>query len=200
MLEGTDENIAEDWRANKQEKDLEKLKEQLEHKKERHEEHEEVEREMVWAWEMFGKWLINGCIDAMFCLATAVLNELLKEVTQDEGEEWVMEEMVEAVTKEQAPKLSKVILMFSGPSSTPATTKTLAPEQAVPMRASLSASVASSKHGPKQHLELAPNIDDELEPEPESEPHWVHLWPEVQRPIHPSQPPSQSHRAFLYYA
>jgi len=46
-LEGIDENIAEDWSANKQEEDLEKLKEQLKHKKVRHEDYEKVEQEMV---------------------------------------------------------------------------------------------------------------------------------------------------------
>jgi len=87
MLEGTDKNIAKDWSINKQEEDLKKLKEQLKCKKKRHEDYEEVKWEMVWAWEMFGKWLIDGCINAVFCLTTSVLNELLKEVAQDEGKE-----------------------------------------------------------------------------------------------------------------
>ena len=83
-----------------------------------------------------------------------------------------MEEMVEVVAEEQAPKLSEVIPTLGSPSSTLATSKTLGAEQATLMCALLSASVASSKHGAKQHLEPAPKVDNdepELELGPETE-------------------------------
>jgi hypothetical protein len=166
-LEGTSENIAEDWSANEQEEDLEKLRERLGREKDRREESEEVEREMVWAREMFGKWLIDGRVDAVFRLAAGVLNELLKEVARDEGEEWVTEEPVEEVAEKQPPKLSRVVATC-GPSSTLATSKTLAAEQAPPVRASSTASLASSKRGAK-HSESAPKAEQEPEQEPKPE-------------------------------
>jgi phosphotransacetylase len=89
-LDGVDEYVPEDWSANEREEDLEKLKERLERGKERREDREEVEREMVWAREMFGKWFIDGCVNGVFRLATEVLDALLKVFARDEGEEWVM--------------------------------------------------------------------------------------------------------------
>lgn len=164
-LDGSEENIAEDWSANEREEDLEKLRERLEREKERSEEREEVEREMVWVREMFGKWLIDGRVDAVFRLAAGVLNELLKEVARDEGEEWVTEEPVEEVAEKQPSTLSRVVPTLGGPSSTLATSKTLGGEQAPPVRASSSASVASSKRGVK-HSEPVQKAEQELEPEP----------------------------------
>jgi hypothetical protein len=94
-LDGADDNhAAEDWSANENEEVLEKLKEKLEREKERLEEREEVEREMVWAREVFGKWLVDGRLDAVFRLSADVLNELLKEVAADEGIEWGVAEQV----------------------------------------------------------------------------------------------------------
>ncbi|KAH9967007.1 hypothetical protein BJV74DRAFT_284696 [Russula compacta] len=105
-LDGAEEPLAEDWSANEREEDLEKLRERLGREKERREEHEEVEREMVWAREMFAKWFIDGRVDGVFRLAASVLNEFLKEVARDEGEEWVTEEAVEAEGAEEQPPIS----------------------------------------------------------------------------------------------
>lgn len=165
-LDGVDEHVPEDWSANEREDDLEKLKERLERDKERREEHEEVEREMVWAREMFGKWFIDGRVDGVFRLAAEVLDELLKEVARDEGEEWVMGEAMEKAGEEQSPTLSsKVIPKSRGPSSTLGS-KTLGAEQVAPMRPGSSASVASSKRGAKQRSEPAPKAEQEQEPKP----------------------------------
>ena len=169
-LDGADEHIPEDWSANEREEDLEKLKERLERDKERREEREEVEREMVWAREMFGKWFIDGRVDGVFRLAAEVLDELLKEVARDEGEEWVMSELMEKAGEDQSPApSSEVVSKSRGPSSTLGS-KTLGAEQVAPMRAASSASVASSKRGAKQRSEPAPKAEREPEPEPEPEP------------------------------
>ena len=129
--------------------DLEKPRERLGRNKERREEREEVEQEMVWAREMFGKWLIDGRVDAVFRLAAGVLNELLKELARDEGEEWVTDEVVEeaAEAEEQPVKSSTVVPRSGDPSSksTLATSKTLGADQAALMQPSPAASVASSK-------------------------------------------------------
>jgi hypothetical protein len=45
---------------------------------------------------MICKWFIDGRVDGVFRLAAEVLDELLKEVAWDEGEEWVMGEAMEA--------------------------------------------------------------------------------------------------------
>ena len=166
-LDGVDDRIPEDWSANEREEDLEKLKERLERQKERREEREEVEREMVWAREMFGKWFIDGRVDGVFRLAAEVLDELLKEVARDEGEEWVTEAMEAA--EGQSPMLSKVVPESRGPSSTQ-DSKTLGTEQVVPMRATSSASVASSKRKGKQLSEPSRKAEREPEPEPDSKP------------------------------
>ena len=175
-LDGVEEHVpAEDWSANEREEDLEKLKERLERGKERREEREEVEREMVWAREMFGKWFIDGRVDGVFRLAAGVLDEVLKEVARDEGEEWVIGEAMEEEAEGQLPTLSKVVPKSRGPSSTQ-DSKTLGPEQVAPMRAASSASVASSKRKGKQCSEPAqkeerePELESKPEPEPEPEP------------------------------
>ena len=170
MLDGADENPAEEWSANEREEDLEKLKERLGGEKERREEREEVEREMVWAREMFGKWLIDGRVDGVFRLAAGVLNELLKEVARDEGEEWVAGEEVEDAAEEPVPKDSDVVPKSSSPSSTLTASKTVGAEQVAPVRTPSSASVASSKRGTKRPSEPAPKVERELEPEPEPKP------------------------------
>jgi hypothetical protein len=59
-------NSPREWSAKKREEFLEKLKEKLEGEKERREEREEVECEMGWAQEIFGKWLIDGHVDSVF--------------------------------------------------------------------------------------------------------------------------------------
>jgi len=92
---------------------------------------------------MFGRWFIDGRVDGVFRLAAEVLDGLLKEVTRGEGEEWVMGEAMEAA-EGQSPRLSKVVPESRGPSSSQ-DSKTLGAEQVVPMRATSSASVASSK-------------------------------------------------------
>ena len=43
--------------------------------------------------EMFGEWCIDGRVDGVFLLTVGVLNEFLKDVARDEGEEWVTAEM-----------------------------------------------------------------------------------------------------------
>jgi hypothetical protein len=77
-------NPPDERSANERGEDLEELNERLEREKERRKVCEEVECEMVWAREMFGKWLIDGCVDSIFWLAAGILNELLKEVVPDE--------------------------------------------------------------------------------------------------------------------
>jgi hypothetical protein len=169
-LDGVNEPIPEDWSANEREEDLEKLKERLERDKERREEREEVEREMVWAREMFGKWFIDGRVDGVFRLAAEVLDELLKEVARDEGEEWVTGEAMGEASGEQSPTLSsKAIPKSRGPSST-LFSKTQGAEQVTPIRTSSPASVASSKRGDKQRSEPAQKAEREPEPEPEPTP------------------------------
>jgi hypothetical protein len=172
-LDGVDEHIPEDWSANEREEDLEKLKERLEGAKEGREEREEVEREMVWAREMFGKWFIDGRVDSVFRLAAEVLDELLKEVARDEGEEWVIGEAMEEAAEGQSPTLSKAVPKSRGPSSTLGS-KTLGAEQVAPMDVASSASVASSKRKGKQRSEPASKVEHEPEqeskPEPEPEP------------------------------
>ncbi len=163
-LDGVEEHIPEDWSANEREEDLEKLKERLERAKERREEREEVEREMVWAREMFGKWFIDGRVDGVFRLAAEVLDVLLKEIARDEGEEWVVAEAMEEAAERQSPRFSKVIPESGGPSST-----TLGAEQVAPMRAASSASVASSKQKGKQRSERVSSKAGR-EPDPESIP------------------------------
>jgi hypothetical protein len=167
-LDGPEENPPDEWSANEREEDLEKLKERLEREKDRREEREEVEREMVWAQEMFGKWLIDGRVDSVFRLAAGVLNELLKEVARDEGEEWVLDAEVEVV-KEQSPKDPDVVPKSSSPSSTLTASKTIGAEQVALMRAASSASVASSKRGANRASEPAQKAENEPEPEPEPE-------------------------------
>jgi hypothetical protein len=166
-LDGVDEHIPEDWSANEREEDLEKLKERLERAKERREEREDDEREMVWAREMFGKWFIDGRVDGVFRLAAEVLDEFLKGVARDEGEEWVVGETMEEAAEGQSPTLSKVVPKSRGPSSTLGS-KTLGAEQVAPMGAASSASVASSKRKGNQRSEPVSRV--EREPEPESKP------------------------------
>ena len=166
-LDGAEEHIPEDWSANEREEDLEKLKERLERGKERREEREEVEREMVWAREMFSKWFIDGRVDGVFRLAAEVLDELLKEVARDEGEEWVIGEAMEEAAEGRSPTLSKDVPKSRGPSSTLGS-KTLGAEQVAPMRAASSASVTSFKRKSKERSELVSEV--EREPEPESKP------------------------------
>ena len=169
-LDGVDEHVPEDWSANEREEDLEKLKERLERDKERREEREEVEREMVWAREMFGKWFIDGRVDGVFRLAADVLDELLKEVARDEGEEWVTGEAMGEASEEQSPAFSSQAVPKSrGPSST-LVSKTQGAEQVTPILASSPASVASSKRGDKQRPEPVQNAEREPEPEPEATP------------------------------
>jgi len=196
-LEGADEPTTEDWSANEREEDLEKLRERLGRQKERGEEREEVEREMVWAREMFGKWLIDGRVDAVFRLAAGVLNELLKELARDEGEEWVMDEMMEeaAEAEEQPAKSSTVTPRSGDPSSksTLATSKTLGADQTAPTRPSPAASVASSKRRAKERSEPAkeaekvPEPEPELKPEPEPEPELTPV-PEADPETKPDEP------------
>ncbi|KAI9449287.1 hypothetical protein BJY52DRAFT_1308167 [Lactarius psammicola] len=174
-LDGADDdNHAEDWSANENEEDLEQLKEKLERDRERREDREEVEREMVWAREVFGKWLVDGRLDAVFRLSAGVLNELLKEVARDEGEEWVAEEEEEeeeAAAEEQLPEDTKVIQKSSGPSSVRGTSQTIVVEQAVPMHAASSASVASSKRTGKRRSEPSQKAEErELDTEPKPVP------------------------------
>jgi hypothetical protein len=173
-LDGADDGKpTEDWSANENEEDLEKLKEKLEREKERLEEREEVEREMVWAREVFGKWLVDGRLDAVFRLSADVLNEFLKEVARDEGEEWVAEEEVEEeaaeeVAVQQVPRDSKVIQTSPGPSSVRGTSQTLVVEQAVQVRPA--SSVASSKRTGKRRSEPSQKADPESEPDAEPKP------------------------------
>ncbi|KAH9033002.1 hypothetical protein EDB85DRAFT_1890441 [Lactarius pseudohatsudake] len=170
-LDGADDdNPADDWSANENEEDLEKLKEKLERGRERREDREEVEREMVWAREVFGKWLVDGRLDAVFRLSAGVLNELLKEVARDEGEEWVAEEEEEEeeeATEVQIPEVTEVIAKSSGPSSVRGTSQTIVVEQ---MRATSSASVASSKRSGKRGSEPLQKAERKPDPEPELEP------------------------------
>lgn len=191
-LEGADEPITEDWSANEREDDLDKLRERLERQKERREEHEEVEREMVWAREMFGKWLIDGRVDAVFRLAAGVLNELLKELARDEGEEWVADEVVgEAADDEEQPTKSSTLVPTSGDlssKSTLATSKTLGADQVAPMRPSPAPSVASSKRRVKQLSEPAKEAEKEPEPELELEPEPE---PELEQPAPEADPESK---------
>ena len=165
-----DNPAAEDWAANEDEEDLEKLKEKLEREKERLEEREEVEREMVWAREVFGKWLVDGRLDAVFRLSANVLNELLKEVARDEGEEWVADEVVEeeAAEEHQTQRDSKVTQTSPGPSSMRGTSQTLVVEQAVQVRPA--SSVASSKRTGKRRSEPSQKADPEYEPDAEPKP------------------------------
>ncbi|KAH8985365.1 hypothetical protein EDB92DRAFT_1365134 [Lactarius akahatsu] len=173
-LDGADDdNPAEDWSANENEEDLEKLKEKLERGRERREDREEVEREMVWAREVFGKWLVDGRLDAVFRLSAGVLNELLKEVARDEGEEWVAEdeeEEEEEAAEVQIPEVTEVIAKSSGPSSVRGTSQTIVAEQVVPMRATSSASVASSKRSGKRGSEPLQKAERKPDPEPELAP------------------------------
>jgi hypothetical protein len=97
---------------------------------------------------MICKWFIDGRVDGVFRLAAEVLDELLKEVAWDEGEEWVMGEAMEAA-EGQSPILSKVVPESRGLSSCQDST-TLGAEQVAPMRATSSASVTSSKRKGKQ--------------------------------------------------
>jgi hypothetical protein len=185
-LDGVDERIPEDWSANEREEDLEKLKERLERGKERREDREEVEREMVWAREMFGKWFIDGRVDGVFRLAAEVLDELLKEIARDEGEEWVIGEAMEEAAEGQSPTLTKVVPKSRGPSSTQGS-KTLGAEQVAPMGAASSASVASSKRKGKQRSETASKV--EREPEQESKPEPVPV-PEPEPEPEPTSAPA----------
>ncbi|KAH9173149.1 hypothetical protein EDB89DRAFT_2242364, partial [Lactarius sanguifluus] len=191
-LDGADDdNPAEDWSANENEEDLEKLKEKLERGRERREDREEVEREMVWAREVFGKWLVDGRLDAVFRLSAGVLNELLKEVARDEGEEWVAEEEEEEAAEMQIPEDTEVIAKSSGPSSVRGTSQTIVAEQAVPMRATSSASVASSKRSGKRGSEPLQKAERKPDPEPELEPVPVLTPPLVQSPepeVQPEEP------------
>ncbi|KAH9953025.1 hypothetical protein BC827DRAFT_1273894 [Russula dissimulans] len=186
-LDGAEENpVAEDWSANEREEDLEKLKERLEREKEKREDHEEVEREMVWAREMFGKWFIDGRVDAVFRLAAEVLNELLKEVARDEGEEWVAEEG----RKEEVPKFAEVVPESRDPSSTLGTAKTLGAEQVAPAGGEASApSVASSKRGGKQRSEPAAQEKADHEPEPPTPPPVADVKDEAEKPAVDTTPP-----------
>ncbi|KAH9995293.1 hypothetical protein BJV77DRAFT_1066374 [Russula vinacea] len=187
-LDGVDEHVPEDWSANEREEDLEKLKERLERDKERREEREEVEREMVWAREMFGKWFIDGRVDGVFRLAADVLDELLKEVARDEGEEWVTGEAMGEASEEQSPAFSSQAVPKSrGPSST-LVSKTQGAEQVTPILASSPASVASSKRGDKQRPEPVQNAEREPEPEPEATPPPATADPEAKAGI-PEQSP-----------
>ena len=196
-LDGADDDkSAEDWTTNENEEDLEKLKEKLEREKERLEEREEVEREMVWAREVFGKWLVDGRLDAVFRLSAGVLNELLKEVARDEGEEWVAEEGVEAeeAVEEQVPRDSKVIQTSPGPSSLRGTSQTMVVEQ--PAR--VASSVASSKRTGKRRSEPSER-EAEMEPKPVPAPEPVTILPPVlsevqaEEPVKPTPPPAQPH-------
>jgi hypothetical protein len=214
-LDGADDNNpAEDWTANENEEDLEKLKEKLEREKERLEEREEVEREMVWAREVFGKWLVDGRLDAVFRLSADVLNELLKDVARDEGEEWVAEEGVEEAAEEAAEEHvrrdSKDIQTSPGPSSMRGTSQTLVVEQAVQVRPA--SSVASSKRTGKRRSEPSQKADPECEdaePKPVPAPQPVPMPPPVLAPVRepeiqaedpeeswvldPNPPPAPSH-------
>lgn len=195
-LDGADDdNPAEDWSANENEEDLEKLKEKLERDRERREDHEEVEREMVWAREVFGKWLVDGRLDAVFRLSAGVLNELLKEVARDEGEEWVVEEE-EEVAEAQLPQ---DVQKSPGPSSVRGTSQTIEVEQVVAMRAASSASVASSKRTgkrrspPSQKAEREPDTDPRPEPVPTPPPAVLASDSEVQpeEAAEPKPPPAE---------
>lgn len=117
---------------------------------------------------MFGKWFIDGRVDGVFRLAAEVLDELLKGVARDEGEEWVIGEAMEEATEGQSPTLSNVVPKSRGPSSTLGS-KTLGAEQVAPMGAASSASVASSKRKGKQRSEPVSKVEREPEPEPEPE-------------------------------
>ena len=194
-LDGADsDKPAEDWSANENEEDLEKLKEKLEREKERLEEREEVEREMVWAREVFGKWLVDGRLDAVFRLSAGVLNELLKEVARDEGEEWVAEEAeeeeeaAEEVAEEPRPRDSKVTQTSPGPSSVRGTSQTLVVEQAVQARPP--SSVASSKRTGKRRSEPSQKAECEpdMEPKPVPAPKLVPMPPPVLAPEQEVQP------------
>jgi hypothetical protein len=206
-LDGADDdNPPEDWSANENEEDLEKLKEKLERGRERREDREEVEREMVWAREVFGKWLVDGRLDAVFRLSAGVLNEFLKEVARDEGEEWVAEEEEEEeATEEQLTKDNTVVQKSPGPSSVRGTSQTIVVEEAVPMRAPSSASVASSKRTgkrrsePFQKAEREPEMEPKPVPAPEepvpTPPPVLAPDPEDQseEPADPNPPPAPSH-------
>ena len=122
---------------------------------------------MVWAREMFKKWFIDGRVDGVFRLAAEVLDEFLKEVARDEGEEWVIGEAMDEAVEGQSATLSKVVPKSRGPSSTLGS-KTLGAEQVAPMDAASSALVASSKRKGKQRSE--PASKEEREPEQESKP------------------------------
>ena len=207
-LDGADDdNPAEDWSANENEEDLEKLKEKLERGRERREDREEVEREMVWAREVFGKWLVDGRLDAVFRLSAGVLNEFLKEVARDEGEEWVAdeeEEKEEDGEEDQSSKDTKVPQKSPGPSSVRGTSQTIVAEQAVPTRAASAASVASSKRSGKRRSEPSQKAEHEsdMEPKPVPAPEPVLMPPPVPAPdpevqseasADPNPPPAPSH-------
>ncbi|KAI0320238.1 hypothetical protein OF83DRAFT_631084 [Amylostereum chailletii] len=68
--------------------ELESLRERFGEERERREEREELEREHMWAREMFAGWWADGRIDGVFRDAAGVLNDLLKEMAREEGEEW----------------------------------------------------------------------------------------------------------------
>ena len=204
-LDGADDdNPAEDWSANENEEDLEKLREKLERDRERRGDREEVEREMVWAREVFGKWLVDGRLDAVFRLSANVLNELLKEVARDEGEEWVAdEEEEEEAVEEQTTKDNTVVQKSPGPSSVRGTSQTIVVEQTAPVRAASSASVASSKRTGKRLSEASQKVECEpdTEPKPVPAPEPVPVPPPVLAPdpevqpeelVDPNPPPAPS--------
>ncbi|KAH9960382.1 hypothetical protein BGW80DRAFT_1464305 [Lactifluus volemus] len=65
-LDGPEVNPPMEWSAKKREECLEKLKESWRGRRNDGEEREEVEREMGWAQDMFGEWLIDGHVDSVF--------------------------------------------------------------------------------------------------------------------------------------
>ncbi|KAH9162830.1 hypothetical protein EDB89DRAFT_2079351 [Lactarius sanguifluus] len=108
------------------------------------------------------------------------------------AEEWVAEEEEEEEAAEtQIPEDTEVIAKSSGPSSVRGTSQTIVAEQAVPMRATSSASVASSKRSGKRGSEPLQKAERKPDPEPELEPVPVLTPPLVQSPepeVQPEEP------------
>ncbi|VDB99455.1 unnamed protein product [Peniophora sp. CBMAI 1063] len=69
---------------------LEALAARLESTREMAEEREELERERAWAQETFGRWVKDGRADTVFRQAASILDEMLRHMAKEDGEEWAM--------------------------------------------------------------------------------------------------------------